>query len=503
MAKVLLVDDEMTMVQMVTELLRAEGHEVFPFNTCNAALEGLETIQPELVITDLYLDKTRAHGLEILQKARALNPPAVVIMITGFGTIETAVEAMKKGAYDYLEKPFKLDELRLCVQRALNYSDAVSENVYLKKQLRKKYQFNQIIGTSQKMQDLFKMVERVADTDSTILILGESGTGKELVARALHFNSRRQFAPFVPINCSALPENLLESELFGHRKGAFTGAINDKKGLFAEADGGTIFLDEVGTMPPVLQSRLLRVLQEKEVRRVGDNTPIYVNVRVLAATNEPLEERIKDGTFREDLYYRLNVIAINLPSLKERPDDIPLLVAHFLKNKVDPRTGKPFQLTRRAMDTLLRHDWPGNVRELENAIERACVLCENNLIRVSDLPPGVQKHAPEGSDTSVFEQSEVPQGTSGLPLSSMVGHHHTHSTPAPAAVLEQPSTQPFISNVSGMANLGPLKNFMRDQEIAYLNRALAMTGGDKDKAAQLLGISLATLYRKLSEVEEG
>ena len=304
MAKVLLVDDEITMVQMVTELLREEGHEVFPFTTGNAALEAIETHAPELVITDLYLDKTRAHGLEIIQKARALNPPAIVIVITGFGSIETAVETMKRGAYDYLEKPFQLDEFKLCVQRALSYNDAVSENVYLRKQLKKKYQFSQIIGASSKMQEVFKMIERVADTDSTILLLGESGTGKELVAKALHFNSRRQFAPFVPVNCSALPESLLESELFGHRKGAFTGAINDKKGLFHEADGGTIFLDEVGSMSPMLQSRLLRVLQEREVRRVGDNVPVYVNVRVVAATNEPLEKRIKEGTDRKST--RLN-----------------------------------------------------------------------------------------------------------------------------------------------------------------------------------------------------
>src|SRR6267143_2135006 len=273
MAKVLLADDEITMVQMVTEVLRADGHEVFPFTSGNAALEAIETVAPELVVTDLYLDKTRAQGLEILQKARSLNPPAIAIVITGFGSIDTAVEAMKRGAYDYLEKPFKLDELKLCIQRALSYNDAISENAYLRKQLKKKYQFSQIVGAAAKMQDVFKMIERVADTDSTILILGESGTGKELVAKALHFNSRRQFAPFVPINCSALPEHLLESELFGHRRGAFTGAITDKKGLFQEADGGTIFLDEVGSMSPMLQSRLLRVLQEREVRRVGENLP--------------------------------------------------------------------------------------------------------------------------------------------------------------------------------------------------------------------------------------
>src|SRR5438034_1778444 len=389
MAKVLLADDEVTMVQMVTELLRAEGHEVVPFTNGNAASEAIETVAPELVITDLYLDKTRAQGLNILHNARGLNPPAVVIVITGFGTIETAVEAMKKGAYDYLEKPFKLDELKLCIQRALSYNTAISENVYLRKQLKKKYQFSQIVGSSARMHEVFKMIERLADTDSTILILGESGTGKELVAKALHFNSRRQFSPFVPVNCSALPENLLESELFGHRKGAFTGAINDKKGLFQEADGGTIFLDEVGSMSAMLQSRLLRVLQEREVRRVGDNVPIHVNVRVVAATNEPLEKRIKEGTFREDLYYRLNVIPIQLPSLRERRDDIPLLVAHFLRDKVDGRNHRPFQLTRQAMEVLCAYEWPGNVRELENAIERAATLCDSNIIQRADLPPSM------------------------------------------------------------------------------------------------------------------
>src|SRR3954453_22690373 len=331
MAKVLLVDDDLTMVQMVAELLRHEGHEVFPYTNGAAALAGLAEHTPELVITDLYFDKTRAHGLEILEKARELNPPAVVIVITGYGTIETAVDAMRKWAFDYLEKPFKVDALKLCVQRALSYNAAITETVYLRKQLRKSYQFGQIIGSSAKMKEVFRMIERVADTDSTIMIRGESGTGKELVARALHYNSRRQFAPFVPVNCSALPENLLESELFGHRRGAFTGAINDKKGLFQEADGGTIFLDEVGSMSPMLQSRLLRVLQQREVRPLADNTPIYVNVRVVPPPNEPLEKRIKEGTFREDLYYRLNVIPIALPALRERADDIPLLVAHFLR----------------------------------------------------------------------------------------------------------------------------------------------------------------------------
>ncbi len=483
MAKVLLADDELTMVQTVSELLRQEGHEVFPFTNGSAALAAVTTHAPELVITDLYLDKTRAHGLEILQKARSLNPPATVIVITGFGSIETAVEAMKHGAFDYLEKPFQVDQLKFCVQRALSYNAAISETAFLRKQLKKKYHFSQIIGSAPKMQAVFKLIERVAHTDSTILVLGESGTGKELVARALHFNSHRQFAPFVPINCSALPENLLESELFGHRRGAFTGAINDKKGLFQEADGGTIFLDEVGSMSPMLQSRLLRVLQEREIRRVGDNTPFYVNVRVVAAANEPLEKRIKEGTFREDLYYRLNVIPIQLPPLRERLDDLPLLVAHFLQSKTSARSNRPFQVTRRAMEILSGHDWPGNVRELENAIERAVTLCEGEIVRAGDLPPSLLQKA------GIPVNTEEPPDTAALPEVTETALYPMKAG-AGAAEREVPAhpSEPFKA----------LKNFLRDQELAYLNRALEQSGGDKEKAALLLGVSLATLYRKLA-----
>jgi DNA-binding NtrC family response regulator len=486
MARVLLVDDELTMVQMMTELLRREQHEVFPFTNGPAASAALLTHSPELVITDLYFDKTRAQGLEIVRKARELNPPAVVIVITGFGSIESAVEAMKNGAFDYLEKPFKLDELRMCVQRALSYKAAVTETAYLRKQLKKKYQFNQIIGSAPKMQAVFKLLERVSDTDSTILLLGESGTGKELVARALHFNSRRQFAPFVPINCSALPENLLESELFGHRRGAFTGAINDKKGLFQEADGGTIFLDEVGSMSPLLQSRLLRVLQEHEVRRVGDNTAVLVNVRVVAASNESLEKKIKEGTFREDLYYRLNVIPIELPGLRERRDDIPLLVAHFLKDKAHPRSNKPLSVTRQAMELLCIYDWPGNVRELENAIERAATLCEGELIRTEDLPPSliiaVKKNNPE-------LETDEPATLPLLPDSALYP-------------LQRGESAKTNMNDGAVSEVVPLKTFLRDQERVHLAHALDQCGGDKEKAAILLGVSLATLYRKLSGVDE-
>ena len=484
MAKVLLVDDELTMVQMVADLLRQEGHEVFPFTNGGSAAAALATQSPELVITDLYLDKTRPHGLEILKKARELIPPAVVIVITGFGSIETAKEAMKHGAFDYLEKPFKMDEFRLCVQRALSYNAAITETAYLRRQLKKKYQFSQIIGNAPSMQEVFKMIQRVADTDSTILVLGESGTGKELVARALHFNSRRQYAPFVPINCTALPEALLESELFGHRRGAFTGAIADKKGLFQEADGGTIFLDEVGSMPPLLQSRLLRVLQEKEVRRVGDNTPVYVNVRVVAAANEPLEKKIKEGTFREDLYYRLNVIPIPLPSLRDRRDDIPLLVAHFLKDKVSSRTNRPCQMTRQAMDVLCAYEWPGNVRELENAIERAVTLCEQDTVQTSDLPPSLVaavKRAHPELDTQNADAAALP----AVP-------------PAALYPLRPPDQDDAPPGANASEPIVPLKNFLRDQEQSHLNRALQHCNGDKEKAALVLGISLATLYRKLS-----
>lgn len=487
MAKVFLADDELTMVQLVGDLLRQEGHEVIPFTDGNAALQMLATESPDLVITDLYFDKTHPHGLEILKKARELSPPPVVIMVTAFGSIDTAVEAMKHGAFDYLSKPFKVEELRLCVQRALSHREALAESAHLRKELKTKYRFSQIVGHSPVMQAVFKLIERVADTDSTILILGESGTGKELVARALHYNSRRHLAPFVPINCSALPETLLESELFGHRRGAFTGAIADKKGLFQEADGGTLFLDEVGAMSGLLQTRLLRVLQEREVRRVGDNTPIYVNVRVVAAANEPLEKKIKEGTFREDLYYRLNVIPIQLPSLRERRDDIPLLVAHFLKDKVSPRTGRPFQVTREAMAVLCAFHWPGNVRELENAVERAATLCEGDLIQAADLPPAVQEAWNRTGADLADAQSPTPlsagdQGAYPLPDGGGGGGG------GGAAGGEKP--------------FPPLKTFLREQEKAHLDEALRRCHGDKEQAALLLGISLATFYRKLAGEEK-
>ena len=495
MARILVVDDEITMVEMISELLRAERHEVFPCSTFARALDVLDTQSPDLVITDLFLERSRPAGLELLARAKALPKPPVVIVITGYGTVETAVEAMRKGAFDYLKKPFQLDDFKLCVRRALSYSQAVTENIFLRRQLDQKYTLDQIIGASPPMQRVFRLIERVADTESTVLLLGESGTGKELAARALHFNSRRRQAPFVPVNCAALPENLLESELFGHRKGAFTGAVADKSGLFQEAHGGTIFLDEIGAMPPLLQSRLLRVLQDREVRRVGDNTATYVNVRVVAATNESLLEKIRDNTFREDLYYRLNVIAISLPSLRERREDIPLLVAHFLKSKTHGASRAPVQVSRAALATLCAHDWPGNVRELSNALERACVLAETPVIQVHDLPPHFALAAP----APAVQAAPPPPPPEPAPVSAKNAEDSAAAVlpaaPGPAATS---APEPLAS-----APMGNLKSFLQSQEIAYLNRAVSQAGGDKEKAAAALGISIATLYRKLADAGNG
>lgn len=489
MAKILVIDDEVTIVQMVTEALRSDGHEVLPFTSGNAAFDALDEHHPDLLITDLHLGRDGKQGLDLLRKARALSPPAVVMVVTAFGSVETAVEAMKQGAYDYVEKPFKLEAFRHSVQRALSYNHAVAENHYLKRQLREKYQFSRIVGTSPQMQAVFKWIERVAPTDSTVLILGESGTGKELVARALHFNSARQYAPFIPVNCAALPENLLESELFGHRRGAFAGALADKRGLFQEAEGGTIFLDEVGSMPDAVQSRLLRVLQDHEVRRVGDSAPGHVNVRVVAATHESLEQKIKEGKFREDLFYRLNVLPIQLPSLRERREDIPLLIANFLRNKISPRSGQPFRITRRAVETLGAYDWPGNVRELENILERACTLCEDDFIRMADFPKAIQEVAPASARLQPGGRDET---------TFLIPEDPADGTPYPLTPGQQAKSQPAAAGSSVPFKIEPLKDFLREQEHNYLNRVLAHTAGNKEKAAELLDISLATLYRKLS-----
>ena len=383
MAKIIIIDDEPAMVEVIVTLCREKGHQVFPFNSATKAVEQLDAIQPQVVIADIKMESMT--GFDVLQHVREHHRQTAVILITAYASVETAVDAMKMGAYDYVTKPFKIDELQMTVQRALDYQAALRENTYLRKELKNRYRFENIIGTSRKMQQVYNLINKVADTDSTVLIQGESGTGKELVARGLHFNSNRQHHPFVAINCSALPENLLESELFGHKKGAFTGAVADKRGLFEEANLGTIFLDEVNSMAPQLQTKLLRVLQEREVRRVGDNKSIPVNVRVVGATNEVLMAKLKDGTFREDLYYRLAVIPVEIPPLRERLEDVPLLVNHFLQKQAAAAGGEPKKIDPKAVDILCHYDYPGNVRELQYIIERAVIMTDDDVLEAKDL----------------------------------------------------------------------------------------------------------------------
>jgi DNA-binding NtrC family response regulator len=450
MARIVIIDDEPAMVEVIATLCRDKGHQVFPFNSAEKAIEQIPNHAPQVVIADIKMQKL--GGFDVLRECRELTNPPSVIMITGYASVETAVEAMKLGAYDYITKPFKIDEMQLTIQRALDFSAAVRENTYLKKELKERYRFENIIGTSPSMQRVYNLIAKVADTDSTILIQGDSGTGKELVARALHFNSSRQHQPFVAINCSALPENLLESELFGHKKGAFTGAVQDKVGLFEEAQNGTIFLDEINSMAQSLQTKLLRVLQERQIRRVGETKNLPINVRVLAATNESLGEKIKSGDFREDLYYRLAVIPIEMPRLAERTEDIPLLVNHFLNKNAAHTGSEARKIDPKAIEVLLNYDWPGNVRELENAIERACALCEEGLIVPEDLPPQVIRSA--GSAKMHSAESDLPVGQR-------------------------------------------LDDYIRDQERRYIEETIKFNDNSREKAAKMLGISMATLYRKL------
>jgi DNA-binding NtrC family response regulator len=449
MARILIIDDDPAMVSVISDICQERGHQTIAYASGQKALENLAAHAPQLVISDLRMDKV--GGLDILRECREVLPQTPVILITAYKTVETALEAMKLGAYDYITKPFKVDELQLTIQRALDNQSLVRENRNLRQIVKEKYRFENIIGTSTKMQEIYNLIAKVADTDSTILIQGESGTGKELVARALHFNSTRQHQPFVAINCSALPENLLESELFGHKKGSFTGAVQDKIGLFEEAEGGTIFLDEVNSMAQPLQTKLLRVLQERQIRRVGDTKNIPINVRVLAATNEALSDKIKGGNFREDLYYRLAVIPIEMPALRERPDDIPLLVSHFLQKNAAQTGTEPKKIDPKAVEMLAKYRWQGNVRELENAVERACALCDDGLIRTTDLPPQVVRHA----------NSPPVEHTGTLPVGQT------------------------------------LDEYIRDQERRYIEETIKFNGNSREKAAKMLGISMATLYRKL------
>jgi two-component system response regulator PilR (NtrC family) len=375
---ILIVDDEKSMREFLAIVLKKEGHAVTV--AANGA-EALATIEKELfdlVITDVKMPGL--GGIDVLKAVKAVSPSTIVLMMTAFASTDSAVEAMREGAYDYLTKPFKIDEVKLLVKNALEKKQLVAENTRLKQEAHDRATFAQIIGHSEKLTKVIELIHKVADTTSNVLIFGESGTGKELVARAIHYNSRRRDRPFVTVNCSALPEPLLESELFGHMKGSFTGAINNKEGLFELANEGTIFLDEIGETPLGIQVKLLRVLQEREFRRVGGTRDLKIDVRIVAATNRDLEKAIAEGRFREDLYYRLDVIPIRLPPLRERPEDIPLLVEAFL-DKFNRELGKAItRVLPTAIDLLCTQEWRGNVRELENVIERAVALASSDTL---------------------------------------------------------------------------------------------------------------------------
>lgn len=460
MSRILLVDDEPSILSVLSTLLKAEGYEVVSALGGEKARDFLRSERFDLMVSDIRMSPI--NGMDLLRQAHDEHPGMPVIMLTAYGSVETAIEALKLGAFDYVTKPFKVDELLITVQRALDYSSALNENADLKAQLGTRYRLENIVAESQAMQNVCDMIKRVAPTDATVLIYGESGTGKELVAKAIHASSNRKDKKFLAVNCAALPEPLLESEMFGHVKGAFTGATANKEGLFEAAKGGTIFLDEIGSMPLSIQGKLLRVLQEKEVRRVGSNDTIATDARVIAATNTRLETLLKDGQFREDLYYRLSVIPIEVRPLRERSEDILPLVYHVMKSETPAGTVSP-TISPEVVAILETYSWPGNVRELENAIRHAMTFAKDALITTDVLPP------------------KIRQAMSGMP------------TPPAAGTAESIDPQRCKS----------LKAFLRTKEKEYLQQILSFTGGDKEKAAKALDISLATLYRKLPDEADG
>jgi two-component system NtrC family response regulator len=439
--RILVVDDEATQRELVCGFLKKQGYEVLAASSGERALEVFRQEPVELILTDQRMPNF--SGLELLKAARAINPETHVVVMTAYGNIETAVEAMKSGAADYLTKPLNLEELRHKIERIRERCHLYAENRELREALESRHRIEGIIGDSGQMLEVISLARRVAPSEATVLIRGESGTGKELIAKAIHYASPRSARPLIRVNCAALPENLLESELFGHEKGAFTGAIATRKGRFELADGGTLFLDEIGDLPLHLQAKLLRVLQEREFERVGSSHPLKVNVRVLSATHRDLEALMKSGQFREDLYYRLNVVTIVLPPLRERRQDLPALMDHFLRFFAQ-KNGKTIRgLTREARDALLRYDYPGNVRELENLIERAVVLTRDEVIDRGDLP-------------LTLEESEGK------------GDQEAH----------------LIAAVEGL-------------ERRMIKDALARAGGIQTRAAELLGITERALRYKL------
>ena len=383
-SRILVVDDEKSIQDFLRLLLEEGGYEV---TTASSMEEGRKIFfgdNFDLVLCDIIMPD--GNGLDLLREMKAHNIRSSVIMMTAYTSTKSAIEAMKRGAYDYISKPFDVEELKVVVQKALEKTELVDENVYLRRELEQKYQFSNIIGRSRPMKEIFALIERVAKTNSTVLLEGESGTGKELIARAIHYQSPRSSHRFLSVNCGALPENLLESELFGHERGSFTGAVRQKKGLFRESHQGSLFLDEIGEMSLAMQVKLLRALQEKKVRRVGGHQEESVDTRIIAATNQDLQEKIENNDFREDLYYRINVIPIRLPPLRERREDIPLLVDYFIKKTSKDMGIEPKRISVEAMRVLEGYFWPGNVRELENVIERALALSTDENISLDDIP---------------------------------------------------------------------------------------------------------------------
>jgi two-component system response regulator HydG len=443
-ANVLIVDDESTARDLCTDVVAEVGLRARTAATTERALEMLEQFPIDIVITDLKVPEL--GGLELLRRVRASHPHVAVMVLTQYGTIESAVEATRLGAADYVTKPFHVDELRAKLERLARSIELDQENRVLREQLRSRPGFGGLIGVSPKMQRVYKLIEKVSQHNYPVLILGESGTGKELVARSIHFLGPRREKPFVPVDCSALVPTLIESELFGYVKGAFTGALHSKHGLMESASNGTLFLDEIAELPVDLQAKLLRALQEREVKPVGSTERVSINVRVIAATNRDLESAIRGGTFRQDLYFRLNVVQIKLPPLRERKSDIPLLVNTFLERFSDAQ--RPLRsISEEAMTRLMAYDWPGNVRELENAIERAVALGSGPILQLSDLPSNLHYGSPD--------------------------------------------------RLPGTDELLPLEELER----RAIFRALRETGGDKLAAARLLGIGKTTLYRKLKQYE--
>lgn len=442
--KVLVVEDEELMRTILRTLLEGEGYHVFTADSAEAALRIFPENDIAVTLTDIKM--AGMDGLALLDQIKSMDENAIVIIMTAFSSVDSAIAALRKGAYDYVTKPFVNEDLLQRVRNAVQNRTLFAENRALRRELNRQYNFPEIVGSSEKMQRVFELVAKVADTSTNVLILGESGTGKELIARSLHFNSSRSAKPFLAVNCGALPESLLESELFGHTKGAFTGAVADKKGLFRSAEGGTLFLDEIGEMPMPLQVRLLRALQEHEVTPVGSSTPQKFDARIVAATNRDLEKEVEAGNFREDLFYRLNVIEISLPPLRERSGDIPALIKHFVSKSAGAQNSVAKPVTEDAMSAMRSYIWPGNVREMENCIERAFIL-SGDEIDLESLPAKVRSAA--GSPT-------IADSTS---LESVERRH----------ILE----------------------------------TLASTNDDKVAAAKLLGIDLSTLYRKLKRYEEG